>query len=103
MKQGMRIHPDVLAAHAQFGGDLETMQKAYEHPDLVAEVARLRAAIADARNEALESAAKVADDALVSGVHAVFKNGHFSHDELHSPAEMRARVAAAIRAMKGTT
>ena len=31
----MNIHPDVLAAHAQFGGDLELMQKAYEHPDLV--------------------------------------------------------------------
>lgn len=28
----MKIHPDVLAAHAQFGGDLESMQKLYEYP-----------------------------------------------------------------------
>jgi hypothetical protein len=57
----MKIHPDVLAAHAQFGGDLELMQKAYEHPDLVAEVARLRAALVEERKRALESAAKVAE------------------------------------------
>jgi hypothetical protein len=31
----MRIHPDVLNAHAQFGGDLGLMQKAYAHHDLV--------------------------------------------------------------------
>lgn len=26
----MKFHPDVLAAHAQFGGDLGSMQKCYE-------------------------------------------------------------------------
>lgn len=26
----MRFHPDVLAAHAQFGGDLEDMQRKYD-------------------------------------------------------------------------
>ena len=57
----MKIHPDVLAAHAQFGGDLELMQKAYEHPDLVAEITRLRAALADERKRALEEAAKALD------------------------------------------
>jgi hypothetical protein len=36
MEEGMNFHPDVLAAHAQFGGDLESMQKLYEYPDLIA-------------------------------------------------------------------
>lgn len=31
----MRIHPDILAAHAQFGGDLESMQKLYAYPDIL--------------------------------------------------------------------
>lgn len=39
----MIFHPDVLAAHAEFGGDLESMQKLYEYPELKAEVERLRA------------------------------------------------------------
>ena len=26
----MRFHPDILAAHAEFGGDLDAMQLAYE-------------------------------------------------------------------------
>jgi hypothetical protein len=30
VEQDMKFHPDVLAAHAQFGGDLESMQKCYE-------------------------------------------------------------------------
>lgn len=47
----MIIHPDVLAAHAQFGGDLESMQMLYEHPDLKAEIARLRAENATLRAE----------------------------------------------------
>lgn len=41
----MKFHPDVLAAHAQFGGDLECMQMCYEYPDLKAEIERLRAAL----------------------------------------------------------
>jgi hypothetical protein len=36
MEEGMNFHPDVLVAHAQFGGDLESMQKLYEYPDLIA-------------------------------------------------------------------
>ena len=28
----MRFHPDVLAAHAEFGGDLEDMQRRYDAP-----------------------------------------------------------------------
>lgn len=44
----MNFHPDVLAAHAEFGGNLELMQKCYEHPDLVAEVAKLRTAMKEA-------------------------------------------------------
>jgi len=31
----MKMHPDVLAAHAEFGGDLESMQRCYEWYDLV--------------------------------------------------------------------
>ena len=31
----MKIHPSVIAAHAEHGGDLETMQKLYVYPDLV--------------------------------------------------------------------
>lgn len=38
----MNIHPDVLASHAQFGGDLELMQKAYEWHDLKAEIELIR-------------------------------------------------------------
>jgi hypothetical protein len=31
----MKIHPDILACHAQFGGDLEDMQRRYESaPDM---------------------------------------------------------------------
>lgn len=26
----MKFHPDVLAAHAEFGGDLEDMQRKYD-------------------------------------------------------------------------
>ena len=36
----MKFHPDVLAAHAEFGGDLETMQKLYEYPELVARISQ---------------------------------------------------------------
>lgn len=39
----MTYHPDVLAAHAEFGGDLETMQALYDRPDHLATIARLRA------------------------------------------------------------
>lgn len=38
----MNFHPDVLAAHAQFGGDLESMQKLYEYPDLKDANAKMR-------------------------------------------------------------
>lgn len=38
----MKFHPDVLAAHAQFGGDLETMQRCYEWYDLKSEIESLR-------------------------------------------------------------
>ena len=41
----MKIDQAVLDAHAQFGGDLETMQKTYEHADLVTEITRLRQAL----------------------------------------------------------
>lgn len=39
----MKIHPDVLAAHAEFGGDLESMQKCFEWYDLRSDVVRLSA------------------------------------------------------------
>lgn len=41
----MKICQAVLDAHAQFGGDLETMQKAYEWNDLKLEVETLRSAL----------------------------------------------------------
>ena len=44
----MKFHPDVTAAHAEFGGDLELMQKCYEYPDLKSEVVRLRAVVQEA-------------------------------------------------------
>ena len=46
----MNFHPDVLAAHAEFGGDLESMQKLYEYPDLKAEVERLRALLSESQD-----------------------------------------------------
>jgi predicted nuclease with TOPRIM domain len=36
MEPSMIFHPYVLAAHAEFGGDLESMQKCYEWYDLKA-------------------------------------------------------------------
>ena len=44
----MNFHPDVLAAHAEFGGDLESMQKCYEWHDLKEDAAKLRKALRDA-------------------------------------------------------
>lgn len=38
----MNFHPDVLAAHAEFGGDLESMQKLYDYPDLKDANAKMR-------------------------------------------------------------
>jgi hypothetical protein len=39
----MRFHPDVLAAHAQFGGDLEAMQLAYDlHATIEAQAALIK-------------------------------------------------------------
>lgn len=38
-----KFHPDVLRAHADFGGDLVSMQKSYEWYDLKKEVADLKA------------------------------------------------------------
>lgn len=39
-----RFHPDVLAAHAEFGGDPESMQALYDRPDHLATITRLTAA-----------------------------------------------------------
>lgn len=41
----MIIHPDVLAAHAEFGGDLESMQKCYDYcsPDVLVRLVELTA------------------------------------------------------------
>ena len=36
MVADIKFHPEVLAAHAQFGGDLESMQKLYDWRDLKA-------------------------------------------------------------------
>lgn len=44
----MTIHAEVLAAHAEFGGDLETMQKLYVHQDLVDALKATRALVAEA-------------------------------------------------------
>ena len=37
----MTYHPDVLAAHAEFGGDLEAMQALYDRPDHEKTITRL--------------------------------------------------------------
>ncbi len=92
----MNIHPDVLAAHAQFGGDLETMQKAYEYTDLVATCERLRAALVEERKRALESAAAFHDR----------KAGNFDalcavapSERAYEMARQHRRDAAAIRSL----
>lgn len=41
----VKIAPEIFAAHAQFGGDLELMQKAYEWHDLKEENRILLAAL----------------------------------------------------------
>lgn len=68
MTGSIRICQAVLDAHAQFGGDLEIMQKVYEWPDLKGEIERLRTALSeaeqrvkDARRVALEEAAAICD------------------------------------------
>lgn len=50
----MKFHPDVLAAHAEFGGDLETMQKLYEYPDLVSRISQQDAELERLRREVEE-------------------------------------------------
>ena len=64
----MIIHPDVLAAHAEFGGDLELMQKAYEWSELKAEIERLRLSLSEARatgrREGMQEAAQYHEDAV---------------------------------------
>jgi predicted nuclease with TOPRIM domain len=47
----MKIHPDVLAAHAEFGGDLESMQRCYEWYDLKTEITSLRSSLKESREE----------------------------------------------------
>lgn len=39
----MKFHPDVLAAHAEFGGDLNAMQALYDRPVNLARIAELEA------------------------------------------------------------
>lgn len=62
----MILHPDVLAAHAEFGGDLESMQKLYEYPDLKAEVERLRSAVQSPKDNAAGWKI-ITDDAKTAG------------------------------------
>lgn len=45
------FHPDVLAAHAQFGGDLRAMQALYDRPDHLARIAALEAKLAEVTRE----------------------------------------------------
>lgn len=44
----IKFHPDVLAAHAEFGGDLKVMQKCFDWYYLQEEVARLHCAMQEA-------------------------------------------------------
>lgn len=44
----MEIHPDVFAAHAQFGGDLESMHKCYLFPDLISALKVTRLLVSEA-------------------------------------------------------
>ncbi len=53
----MNFHPDVLAVHAQFGGDLESMQALYDRPGHVAEIARLQEQVETLRKERDEARA----------------------------------------------
>jgi predicted nuclease with TOPRIM domain len=57
----MKIHADVLAAHAQFGGDLETMQRCYEWYDLKSEIESLRSRAEKAEAELSRRTANPAD------------------------------------------
>lgn len=50
----IKFHPDVLAAHAQFGGDLPSMQRCYEWHDLKKQIASIKdaaLAVVDAKND----------------------------------------------------
>jgi len=55
----MKYHPDVLAAHTEFGGDLQAMQALYDRPDHTARIATLEAQLAElaAENERLKQEA----------------------------------------------
>lgn len=39
----MKFHPDVLAAHTEFGGELEAMKALYDRPDHLALKAAMEA------------------------------------------------------------
>jgi len=45
------IHPDVLAAHAQFGGDLLSMQAMYDRPIHLAKIKSLEQEIEELKNQ----------------------------------------------------
>lgn len=62
----MKFHPDILAAHAQFGGDLPSMQAIYDRPDHVARIAALEAQLAEASRLILYAADSFAAHAKVS-------------------------------------
>jgi hypothetical protein len=72
----MKIHPDVLAAHAQFGGDLETMQKAYEYTGLKYKISELEDLISEYRDHSQpywEDRAKSAEAKLKDGISFLHK------------------------------
>lgn len=98
----MIIHPDVLAAHAQFGGDLELMQKAYDWSDLKAEIEHLRLALSEARatgrREGMEEAARIIDANCImdtSGGKTLSPRQEGNRDGLHYAAAIRAAMEKA--------
>ncbi|MFN3321310.1 MAG: hypothetical protein ACK43M_21420 [Allorhizobium sp.] len=89
----MKIAPEIFAAHAQFGGDLELMQKAYEWHDLKAKVRELEELVAEyrdhsrpywqARAEAAEALLKESREALEPFVSA-FQKRRVTYAARHS-------------------
>lgn len=57
----MKFHPDVLAAHAEFGGELEAMQALYDRPDYVARIAELEAKVERLRNNLADRGRAISD------------------------------------------
>lgn len=78
----MKFHHDVLAAHAQFGGDLESMQKLYDWHDL--------------KSEAMTDWQSITDEEFVEEAQRRVNQGNWSPDRYLSDKQSDDRAKLGI-------